>query len=371
MIFRADDSTAALKRKASIFILTVMALAGLLATVLHAFEPQPHLLSRIIPPASAIFCFGLLLYLLKVPQQLPLVIKLTLGWSCLIFLLPEYFFVIDAWIHPDRRLVDSFPPISSGLFLLISGIVVFLQPHRAIQLAIALWITIAAPVVIYFSFHLPELSTPRGIDLMITLLPSMAINFTLLLFYSQLQDAVVKLYLERLHFKEVAEKDGLTGIFNRRAGEKFLQTLLDQAEASIGIILCDVDHFKQVNDRYGHLVGDRVLQAIAHCCQTHLRKQDIFSRWGGEEFLVVVPGETATELLHLADRLRMVIANHPIPEVGHVTASFGVAVLQHQETLAQLFDRADQALYQAKRLGRDRVMLAPASQPVTSDRSLR
>ncbi|MGI0491276.1 GGDEF domain-containing protein [Alkalinema pantanalense CENA528] len=361
MIFQADDSTDALKRKASIFILMVMALAGLLATVLHAFEPQPHFLSRVIPPATVVFCISLLLYLLKVPQQLPLVIKLTLGWSCLIFLLPEYFFLMDAWIHPDRRLVDTFPPISSGLFLLIAGIVIFLRPQRAIQLAIVLWIAIAAPIGIYFGFHLSELLTPRGIDLAITLLPSMAINFMLLLFYSQLQDAVFKLYLERLHFKEVAEKDGLTGIFNRRAGEKFLQNLFEQPESSIGIILCDVDHFKQVNDRYGHLVGDQVLQAIAQSCQSHLRKQDILSRWGGEEFLVIVPGETETELMHLADRLRTVIANHPIPEVGHVTASFGVAVLQRQETLVQLFDRADQALYQAKRLGRDRVMLAPAS----------
>lgn len=236
--------------------------------------------------------------------------------------------------------------------------IVFLRPRGLVRLVFLLWVVTAAPVVIYLIFHPSELATPRGMDLMITLVPAMAVNLSLLLFYMRLQDAIDKLYIERFHLQEVSEKDALTSVFNRGAGERILQNLIDQPDLKIGIILCDIDHFKQVNDRYGHLMGDRVLQLFARCCQAHLRKTDTLIRWGGEEFLIVVTGDDEQELEHLAERLRAIVAEREIPEVGKVTASFGVALLLPQENLIQLFARADQALYQAKKSGRNQVVLA-------------
>ncbi len=347
-----------LQRNAVISILGVMALGGVIAAALHFFDPKTHPISLVLPPLSAIVSLSLLLYLIKYPQQIYRVIRMCLGWISFILLFPEYFFVIEATFNPDKKLIDTLPPISAGIFLLTTGMIVFLRPRRLVRLALALWFFTAAPVVSYLIFHPQELQTPRGLDLMISLLPAMGINLFLILFYTRLQDALDKLHIEQLHLKEVSEQDALTGVFNRGAGERILQRLIDQTDQKLGIILCDIDHFKQVNDNHGHLTGDLVLQAIAKCCQTHLRPKDTLIRWGGEEFLIVAPGNNETELAHLAERLRRAISDQQIADVGKITASFGVACWQPEENLTQLFSRADQALYQAKGWGRNQVVLA-------------
>lgn len=259
MTLLTNDPMEILKRKAIIFILAVMVIGGTLATVLHSFEPKTHPISLVIPPLSTIIFLSLLIYLIKYPQQIQQVIKICLGWCSFMILFPEYFFVIESWLSDEKRLVDTLPPISSGLFLLTTGMIVFLRPSGLVRLVLIFWLVIAAPVVTYSMFHLPELGTPRGLDLIVALVPAMGINFSLTVFYSHLQDAINKLYIERFHFKEVSEKDALTGILNRGTGERLLQNLVDQTTQKIGIILCDIDHFKRVNDNYGHLMGDRVL----------------------------------------------------------------------------------------------------------------
>lgn len=358
MISLIDEPMESLKRQAILLILGAMTLGGVIVTVLHSFEIKTHPISLMIPPLTAITCLSLLIYLLRYPLQIHKVIKILLIWSGFVIFFPEYFFVIEAWLDDQKLLVDTLPPMSAGVFLLTTTMIVFLRPRRLVPLTLVIWGTMAAPVVIYLSCHLQELRTPRGLDLMVTFVPAMGINFALILFYARLQDAINQLYIERFHFKEVSERDALTRVFNRGTGEKILQNLIDQRDRQIGIILCDIDRFKQINDNYGHLMGDRVLQLIARCCQDQLRTQDILIRWGGEEFLVVVLGDHEQELVNLAERLRGIIAHQSIPEVGKVTASFGVALLQPQENLSQLFERADQGLYQAKRSGRDRVVLA-------------
>ncbi len=358
MTLTTDDPIEILRRKAVIFILGVMIVGGIIASFLHSLEAKTHPISLIIPPVTVVICLSTLIYLLRYPQEIYLAVQIVLGWGSFIVVFPEYFFVIEAFLNPDKLLIDSLPPISSGIFLLTTSMIVFLRPKRLLGLIILLWVFIASPIVIYLIFHFQELKTPRGIDLIVTLVPAMGINIFLVTFYARLQDAFNQICMERFHFKEVSEKDALTGSFNRGAGEKILQNLIDQREQSIGIILCDIDRFKQVNDNYGHLIGDLVLQTIARCCQAHLRKQDILIRWGGEEFVIVVTGDSQQELENLAERLRFIIAEQQIPEVGRVTASFGVAILEPHENLIQLFARADRALYQAKDWGRNQVVLA-------------
>ena len=358
MTLLTNDPMEILKRKAIIFILVVMVLGGILITFLHLLEGTTHTISLVIPPLTSITCLNLLIYIIKYPQQIYRVINLLLAWSSFIIIFPEYSFVIEAWLDQEKRLIDTLPPISSGLFLLTTSMIIFLRPRRLVRLTILLWFIIAAPVVVYLILHLPELETPRGIDLIVTLVPAMAINLCFIRFYSQLQDANNKLYLERFHLMEISEKDALTSVFNRGAGERILQDLINQSEEPIGIILCDIDRFKQINDNYGHLMGDRVLQLIAQSCQNRLREKDILIRWGGEEFLIVVTGDDEKELKQMAEHLRLAIADRQIPEVGKVTASFGVALRQPEEDIIDLFARADRALYRAKGYGRNQVIAA-------------
>ncbi len=357
MTLTTNDPLEILNRKAIIFILGAMILGGMLVTIINLIEDKTHPISWVIPPLTSAVSIALLIYLIKYPSRTYQVTKIIVGWSgFIIILFPEYFFVIEAWLDPKKRLVDTLPPISSGIFLLTTSMIIFLRPLGLVRLVLLFWFAAAAPIVVYLVSHLEELKSPRGLDIMVTLVPAMGINLSLVMFYSYLQDAINKLYIERFHLQEISEKDALTNVFNRGAGEKMLRNLIEQSNQQIGIILCDVDRFKQVNDNYGHLIGDRVLQTIAQCCQSNLRKKDTLIRWGGEEFLIVVTGDEEEELKYLAERLRSIIAEQQIPEVGKVTASFGVALLQPQENLSQLFTRADQALYQAKKQGRNQVI---------------
>jgi diguanylate cyclase (GGDEF)-like protein len=129
-------------------------------------------------------------------------------------------------------------------------------------------------------------------------------------------------------------------------------------------LLFDIDHFKSINDRFGHAVGDRVIQAIATCLLGGLRSHELVARYGGEEFAVLLPGCTPTEAAAIANRLRLQFAQHCreqfLPEFPglEATVSVGVSDLASQSTgLHQLLFWADTALYQAKRTGRDRVCL--------------
>jgi diguanylate cyclase (GGDEF)-like protein len=152
--------------------------------------------------------------------------------------------------------------------------------------------------------------------------------------------------------------DRLTGLFNRL---KLDQAFHDEIERHrryrqpFSIIMFDVDHFKNVNDTYGHQVGDQVLIELAEILISNVRRIDIPGRWGGEEFLILCPNTTRAGAATLAEKLRTAISAHDFPEVGHKTTSFGVAELSDEDTMSGLTKRADEALYRAKIAGRNRV----------------
>ncbi|WP_216634520.1 GGDEF domain-containing protein [Gloeomargarita lithophora] len=265
--------------------------------------------------------------------------------------------MIQAWIQPGKQLVEILPPITPGLFLLNTAMIVFLRPRSLIRFAVLLWGVMAVPILSYLIAHPGELQTPRGLELLLTLGPAMGVNLALIIFYVRLQAAVDHLQNEGMRLQKISEMDLLTQVWNRRAGERILGELIEQKQLGLGIILCDIDHFKSVNDTYGHLVGDQVLQMFAQWCRQHVRPQDMVVRWGGEEFVVIGCTDEPAEMASLAARLCQGIAQQSVPEVGKITASFGVACHQPEETLSALFERADMALYQAKQQGRNRVVV--------------
>jgi diguanylate cyclase (GGDEF)-like protein len=174
--------------------------------------------------------------------------------------------------------------------------------------------------------------------------------------------AVVALENARLHdmVERQALVDGLTGLANRRAAATALHgeaARAERLETPLSVVLADLDGFKDVNDAHGHAVGDAVLRAFADVLRETLRESDVAGRWGGEEFLLLLPGADEDGAAHLAERVRAGIAARSIPGMHglRVTASFGVAEYAGETNTEQLVAAADSALYRAKRAGKDRV----------------
>jgi len=172
-----------------------------------------------------------------------------------------------------------------------------------------------------------------------------------------------------------ARTDALTGRANRRHFQECAQAEFERSRRygrSLSLIAIDVDHFKRINDRYGHPVGDRVLQTLTQCMQENLRGNDVFSRTGGEEFCILLPETPLPAAAELAERLRahlgLCVA---LDDLGmKVSASFGVtSSVDEDERFDQVFARADHALYAAKDQGRNRVVCLAAGPQTEKDRA--
>lgn len=168
-------------------------------------------------------------------------------------------------------------------------------------------------------------------------------------------------YFERM--RQLAYVDGLTGIHNRRYFEMRIVEELERAsrfQGRMAVIMIDIDHFKRLNDEFGHLLGDEVLRCVAGILKQQLRKVDMVCRYGGEEFAVVVPETTGENAMIVAEKLRRQVESHPFPGVPRpVTISCGVADYHlHGVTRDEVVAAADGALYMAKQAGRNRVLAA-------------
>jgi diguanylate cyclase (GGDEF)-like protein len=158
--------------------------------------------------------------------------------------------------------------------------------------------------------------------------------------------------------------DELTGLLNRRGFEEAVAATLAGSVNSGSLVLCDVDHFKRVNDTHGHDAGDAVLKAVGRLLRDAARKEDIVGRFGGEEFLIFLPVTDLTQATQCAERVRNVVAGHRFPFISDgeiITASFGIATLAPGESWESLFKRADTCLYAAKRAGRNCSIAATGS----------
>lgn len=164
-------------------------------------------------------------------------------------------------------------------------------------------------------------------------------------------------------FIEQATRDGLTGLYNRREIDAQLSgavSLAQRHERPLACLMLDIDHFKQINDRFGHAAGDEVLRQVAKRIIAASRTSDVLGRYGGEEFALVLPEAEAQDAVTAGDKLRRVLSETPIDCHGvevAITASVGVAVWSEPMTPAALYAAADHALYRAKEQGRNRTAL--------------
>ncbi len=160
--------------------------------------------------------------------------------------------------------------------------------------------------------------------------------------------------LVRDRMEKRATYDALTGAVNRSVMEQRAPALLDEARPLCCLML-DLDHFKQINDTHGHKAGDSVLKEFAAIIRGHIRKGDLFVRYGGEEFVLLLSSLNQEEARALAERICQTVARHPFTIVGHTTVSVGLACALEGDTPHTLIARADGQLYRAKEAGRNRV----------------
>jgi len=197
--------------------------------------------------------------------------------------------------------------------------------------------------------------------------PPVAVEHAVQVLFAFTISIVLAFFYERTRLRqqqrlyEQASEDFLTGLPNRRGFYQVVNTIAEQAKRlshSFSIILFDLDDFKVVNDRYGHDAGDALLREITGHVQRWVRRGDVLARWGGEEFIILVPHCNLESAAALAEKLRAAVAGHPFAIVGHITASFGVAESAPQEDINNLISRADRALYRAKGAGKNCVEAA-------------
>jgi diguanylate cyclase len=181
------------------------------------------------------------------------------------------------------------------------------------------------------------------------------------------QGEIEKLKVELQRVREEVFSDALTGLSNRRGFDTSVLALSENARKTgqtLALIMLDIDHFKRVNDAFGHLVGDRVIKGVGAAIASAVKKGDIAARYGGEEFAVLLPGASAKVAQQVAERVRDTVSRATIKRldkkesVGNVTISGGIAIMRDNESLLDFINRADKALYAAKQGGRNRVMAA-------------
>jgi diguanylate cyclase (GGDEF)-like protein/hemerythrin-like metal-binding protein len=170
------------------------------------------------------------------------------------------------------------------------------------------------------------------------------------------RDEIETLHLRIAELEERSATDRLTGTWNRHHFDSIIRQEIARSARSrqpLSLILFDLDHFKQVNDRHGHAAGDDVLQAFARLLQAEARASDLVFRWGGEEFVVLAAGSGRRAAGHLAERIRRAVESFTFPHAGRITVSVGVAEHVASAPLREWFERADSRLYDAKARGRN------------------
>ncbi len=175
---------------------------------------------------------------------------------------------------------------------------------------------------------------------------------------NRLAEAHAQLTLKNRELERLSTTDHLTQAYNRLKTDELMRGEFDRArryQRYLSIIMIDIDHFKEVNDRHGHQTGDSVLKEVVQILKENIRKSDFLGRWGGEEFLIVCPETDLPKARFIAEKLRRKIEDFNFSIVKHKTASFGVASFKPDDDEESIIRRADESLYFAKNNGRNRV----------------
>lgn len=291
--------------------------------------------------------------------------------------------LVNAAIYPLLRHLDL---LRWGFIAVITMVLAFVALSGIEEGTGVLWLYVFPPVVFYVSslrfgatictitlVILIIVLTPVGEGL--TAIHDYSFPFKLVLINSLAFVMVFSFILDRSRrqhatrlremaevFEHAATHDALTGLFNRREGTDRLATEYARFRRTgnpFSVVLVDIDHFKNINDTLGHDTGDIVIRGVAERLVSGSRKVDSVIRWGGEEFLLILPGAGEQQALGMAERIRDVLTRSPIEAHGRpleITCSFGVAEVREKDAIQELLRRADDRLYHAKTTGRNRIV---------------
>lgn len=290
--------------------------------------------------------------------------------------------LIASFIIPDVMITNNFTTIFAVvvfIFLWLSGIFVLLKGQKMARFYMVGWTVLLGSIIVQalaflslIPFH-PVIfeEVPAIAAIFESIFLSLALGDKINIIKKEHQEMQQTLNetlehkvkertqeLERakIELEKLANTDRLTQFPNRVRLDDVLEEAFEHAqyhEAPFSIILLDIDYFKEVNDQFGHQVGDLVLTNVAEILQNTIREQDTVGRWGGEEFLVICPQTTLDDALKLSEKLRQQLENHQFPVVQRNTSSFGVTSYLDGDTRNTLLSRCDKALYQAKERGRN------------------
>ncbi|WP_166423779.1 GGDEF domain-containing protein [Paraglaciecola sp. 20A4] len=291
----------------------------------------------------------------------------------LLIVLPILYFsssYVQAWLHPLKDKDAVFTNTRKTVTVAISSLLVVLvgyvltarmfsvkQAEEAIKL-------IDQPLISeHISNAVDGMSYPLFV-LIVVMLAMAFLGYQVVLYFNRvLLAANEKLSEQNITLESLANVDSLTGIFNRRKAMEFFELEFLRAKRTqkwLCVMMLDVDHFKSINDTFGHLVGDEVLVDIAKQVKANLRPYDLAGRYGGEEFILVLPSTSLDEAVQVGERIRQTIKDAIIEINGleiHVTMSIGISSYHEDDSnSAQSLTRADDALFRAKRAGRNCVV---------------
>lgn len=248
---------------------------------------------------------------------------------------------------PGTRLIMRF----TALVLFVGGAIFLVRGLLALRGDVAIEYGGSPPYIIALPYLYSNLFS-IWFAMMLTIVISMQIQ-------DELTDARDEARASNRELEVLAETDALTQLGNRMRLDDVLTYELRRAQRRrepLSIIMLDIDHFKRVNDEFGHPVGDQVLTAIAHTLRASLRSTDTIGRWGGEEFLVILPSTTTVQSADVAEKIRAAVEAQDLETAGHVTVSLGVTSSRDGDSPGLIVNRADEALYQAKWGGRNKVV---------------
>ncbi len=357
---QVHDSDDRYVRIAVLIMLILTLFAGVCATAIHWLAPVHRMMDLIVPPTVVALYGGLIIALIRRPQWVLGIARIALLAAGCALVAPAWLYTLEATLTPGVQLIAILPPVSSLFVVFLVMLMIFIRGRPAFFVAALSWVLIALPVLAYLLLHRQEMWSPRGRDLLMAYGPASIIVVVLLPVQRGLVGKIKRLASERNRMEVMLHRDPLTGVQSRLFGQGMLSDVLRE-QTPAGVIMLDLDGFKAINDTHGHPAGDRVLQAVAHGCQELLRAGNCISRWGGEEFLVIVPSVDASGLQRVAERLRSAIAELPVAPARQVTASFGTTMIQSGDNPESVLQRADLALYRAKEQGGNRVVSASAT----------
>jgi diguanylate cyclase (GGDEF)-like protein len=352
-----------LKRRIYIWALGVGLLATLAGWGFRAFGGTFTLYERLIFPFMAVACLAMLIVLWRTPRAPTWVESVLFAMTAFSLLgrLVEVLITPETVIHPDKLaemadLLYWFPLVYILAFLIF-------ESRRRLLVDSLLFFGALLLIGLVYTFY--EWQTQEDMVEAYVLGRFYLAN----VIYIVLLAAGVRLSEQYLRARTLTETmthlahiDPLIRVANRRELEATMareKSRADRYKQPLALVMFDIDHFKQVNDTYGHEAGDAVLKEAACAMQGLLRASDLLGRWGGDEFLVIAPQTDAPQAGVLAERLRHGLSALVFEQVGGITGTFGVAEFHPQEIAADWLKRADAALYAAKQAGRNCVATAP------------